>query len=171
MKLYEIPEKYEVLEKMYEEAIDDETGEIKELEFAQAQEYENILKELLSDKLDNMIKFIKNKESDINMIKEEEKRLKKRREGMEKRMEWLKGYILFNMQRLDFKKVESTFGTLSQRKSKSTIIDENIIPKDERYWSTKIENKFDKTKIKKLIESGEKIEGAYIQENISLAIK
>lgn len=171
MKLYEITQELEKIEAMYELAYDSETGEIKKLEFDEIQAMEEEMKNLLSNKADAIIKFVKNMDSDIAVLKEEEKRLKERREKLEKKKEWLKNYLMENMLKLGYTKVESTYGTLSTRKSKSTIINENIIDKDPRYWSVETKDKFDKNKIKKLIESGEEIAGAYIQENTSVVIK
>lgn len=171
MKLYEITQELETLEAMYELVYDEETGEVNELDFNELQAMEEEMKNLLSNKSDAIIKFVKNMDSDITVLKEEEKRLKERREKLEKKKEWLKNYLMENMLKLGYTKVESTYGTLSTRKSKSTIINENIIAKDPRYWSVETKDKFDKNKIKKLIESGEEIVGAYIQENISVVIK
>lgn len=171
MKLYEITEELEKLEAMYELTYDEETGELNELEFNEIQAMEEEMKNLLSNKSDSIIKYIKNLESDMNVLKEEEKRLKDRREKLEKKKEWLKTYLMENMLKLGYTKVESTYGTLSTRKSKSTVINEAIIPKDKRYWSVETKDKFDKNKIRKLIESGEKILGAYIQESTSVVIK
>lgn len=171
MKLYEITEELEKLEAMYELTYDEETGELNELEFNEIQAMEEEMKNLLSNKSDSIIKYIKNLESDMNVLKEEEKRLKDRREKLEKKKEWLKTYLMENMLKLGYTKVESTYGTLSTRKSKSTVINEAIIPKDKRYWSVETKDKFDKNKIRKLIESGEKIVGAYIQESTSVVIK
>lgn len=171
MKLYEITQELETLEAMYELVYDEETGEVNELDFNELQAMEEEMKNLLSNKSDAIIKFVKNMDSDITVLKEEEKRLKERREKLEKKKEWLKNYLMENMLKLGYAKVESTYGTLSTRKSKSTIINENIIAKDPRYWSVETKDKFDKNKIKKLIESGEEIVGAYIQENTSVVIK
>jgi hypothetical protein len=171
MKLYEITQELETLEAMYELVYDEETGEVNELDFNELQAMEEEMKNLLSNKSDAIIKFVKNMDSDITVLKEEEKRLKERREKLEKKKEWLKNYLMENMLKLGYTKVESTYGTLSTRKSKSTIINENIIAKDPRYWSVETKDKFDKNKIKKLIESGEEIVGAYIQENTSVVIK
>lgn len=171
MKLYEITQELETLEAMYELVYDEETGEVNELDFNELQAMEKEMKNLLSNKSDAIIKFVKNMDSDITVLKDEEKRLKERREKLEKKKEWLKNYLMENMLKLGYTKVESTYGTLSTRKSKSTIINENIIAKDPRYWSVETKDKFDKNKIKKLIESGEEIVGAYIQENTSVVIK
>lgn len=171
MKLYEITQELETLEAMYELVYDEETGEVNELDFNELQAMEEEMKNLLSNKSDAIIKFVKNMDSDITVLKEEEKRLKERREKLEKKKEWLKNYLMENMLKLGYTKVESTYGTLSTRKSKSTIINENIIAKDPRYWSVETKDKFDKNKIKKLIESGEEIVGAYIRENTSVVIR
>lgn len=171
MKLYEITEELQLLESMYELTYDEETGEVNELDFDELQAMEEEMKKLLSNKADAIIKFVKNIDSDVEVLKAEEKRLKERRERLEKKKEWMKNYLMENMLKLGYTKVETAYGTISTRKSKSTVVNEAIIPKDERYWSVETKDKFDKTKIKKLIESGEEILGAYIQENVSVVLK
>lgn len=171
MTLYEISDLKNQIDALYEKTFDEETGEIKKDEYEKVEAFEKALEKLFSEKIDGIIKYLRNIDTDIEVIKEEEKRLKQRRERLDKKKEWLKGYILLNMQKLGYKKIETPLGTLSQRKSKTTIVDENIIPKDERYWTVKLENKYDKKKIKELIESGEHIDGAFIRENVSLNIK
>lgn len=171
MKLYEHVEDVLLIDEMYELIYDEETGEIKKVDEEEWESMKEKAMELVLHKTDSIIKYIRNIDSDINVLKEEEKRLKARRESLEKKKEWLKKYIMENMQRLGYTKMTTSLGTLSQRKSKSTVINENIIPKDERYWSVKVEDKFDKKKIKELLESGEQIDGAMIQENVSLIIK
>lgn len=171
MTLYELTDDKLIIDELYNLTYDEETGEVRELDYKDVEAMDLKTQELISKKTDSLIKYIKNIDSDMAVLKEEEKRLKARRERLDKKKEWLKSYIMQNMQKLGYKKVESAFGTLSQRKSKSTIINESIIPRDERYWSVKTEDKFDKKKIKELIESGEHIDGAMIQENISLIVK
>lgn len=171
MKLYEITEELQLLDSMYELTYDEETGEVNELDFDELQAMEEEMKKLLSNKADAIIKFVKNIDSDVEVLKVEEKRLKERRERLEKKKEWMKNYLMENMLKLGYAKVETAYGTISTRKSKSTVVNEGIIPKDERYWSVETKDKFDKTKIKKLIESGEEILGAYIQENVSVILK
>lgn len=171
MKLYEITKELQEIDEMYKLTYDEETGELIEEQYDIVKAKEDKMKELLSEKADSIIKYIKNLDADIKSLKEEEERLAQLRKKIDKKKEWLKSYVMFNMSKLGYDKVETKYGTLSTRKSTSTIVDENVIPKDKRYWSVETTNKFDKNKIKKLLEEGEEIKGAYLQKNISLIVK
>lgn len=172
MKLYEITEDLMIIEELCESVIDEETGEIKdEQELEVVCDIEKELEDMLSKKSESIVKYIKNLESDVTSVKDEIKRLRNIQSQREKKIEWLKGYILQSMLQLGYKKIETPFGNISTRKSKSVILDESLLKKDERYWTQKIEDRFDKNTIKKLIQSGEEIDGAMIQENVSLNIK
>lgn len=170
MKLYEIPKEMQLIEDKYLEAID-ENGEIIPDKFEEVEKLEEDLKDILINKTASIIKYTQNIESDLDAISSEINRLKTIQSKRNKQLAWLKGYILKIMIELDCKKIETPLGNISTRKSKSVVINENIIPRDERYWKEKIEDSFDKKAIKKLIESGESIAGAMIQENISVNIK
>lgn len=171
MKLYEITNEALKLEEAYMQAIDEETGEIIPEKWEEIQEKDEELKKLFKEKTDSIVMYQQNLASDIAAIKAEEQRLAKRRKTLEKKLEWLKSYLLTNMLLNGYKKLETPHGVISTTKSKSVIIDKDIIPKDERYYSTVIEEKFDKNVLKKLLKEGEKIEGVYIQENINLNVK
>ena len=170
MKLYEIPKEMQLIEDKYLEAID-ENGEIIADKFEEVEKLEEEIKNILINKSASIIKYIMNIESDLDAISSEINRLKAMQTRRNKQLAWLKGYILKTMIELDCKKIETPLGNISTRKSKSVVINENIIPRDERYWKEKIEDSFDKKAIKKLIESGEVIAGAMIQENMSVNIK
>ena len=171
MKLYEITKELQEIEEMYNLTYNEETGELIEEQYDIVKAKEDKMKELLSQKSDSIIKYIKNLDSDIKSLKEEEDRLSKLRKKIEKKKEWLKSYVMFNMSKLGYNRIETKYGIMFTKKTTSTIVDENVIPKDTRYWSTEITNKFDKNKIKKLLEEGEEIKGAYLQENTSLTVK
>lgn len=158
----------ELLENGFNAAcIDTETGEIDEIK---ASEYLEALQIERGVKIENIALYIKNLLSEVIAIKEEEKALKARREAKERKAERLKEYlksslITFNEPSFETAKVALTFRT-----SKSVII-ENLENLDKTYIKEKVEYSADKTAIKKAIESGLTINGAYIQENKNLNIK
>ena len=67
-------------------------------------------------------------------------------------------------------KIKTDLATFSTRKSKSTQID-NIEQVPSEFITVKQTFQPDKTAIKKAIESGKKVAGASIIENVSLQIK
>src|SRR4030042_5817606 len=106
MKLYEIQKSIEDIL----ESVDEETGEIPENLCEKLALYEG-------DKLvkvENTVHFMKNLESDIEAIKNEETRLNNLRKSRERRLEWIKKYLLDNLHGETFK--EATW-QISYRKS------------------------------------------------------
>ena len=171
MKLYEISDEIKLLEDTYMEAIDEETGEIIAEKWNDIQCREEELRDLFKSKTENIVKYYQNIQSDIAILKSEEERLNKRRKTLEKKIEWLKKYLLDNMVINGYTKLNTPYGNISTRKSNQVHIDTELIPKDERYYKTTIVEKYDKNEIKKLIKNGEDIKGVIIEENISINVK
>lgn len=115
------------------------------------------------------VEVIKQRESFNARIDEEIKRLQAIKKANDNLVLRLKNNLLnaVNM----FGNFEAGFLKLSTRKSKSVevTIDTNDLPKE--FKSIKVTEAPDKTAIKKAIESGQKVEGCRIVENINLAIK
>lgn len=168
MKLYEIGEELKVLEDLFNMSIDEETGELKEADILEEMDRE--IKEKLTDKCENILKLIKNKEAEISTLKNEEERLKKLRKFKENRLENLKEYIKNQMIFMESKKIETTLGNFSLRNSESVEI-ENIDELGEEFLKVKIEKTADKTEIKKAIKNGENVAGAKLVSNVNLIIK
>lgn len=168
MKLYELTKEVQNLEDLYLMAIDEETGEVKDTEILE--QLENELNNQLSEKGAGIIKVLRNSESMIEALKNEEDRLKKIRKTMENKKENFKKYILTNMLRAGIKKIETELGSMTLRNSDAIeVFDEALI--DEKFINIKIEKKADKTAIKKAIKDGEEIQGARLINNVSLIVK
>ena len=114
MKLYEITE----LEK--------------KMEIEEDEEIKNTLQEMvkmeLQEKAANIVKVIKNKESDIEAIDIEIKRLQAIKKQQESKMQQFKEYVLYNMQEMNLDKVQTPLGNISIRKSTAIQIDESKLP-------------------------------------------
>ena len=171
MTLFEISKEFEKLEEKILLSINDGTGEIENAELID--EIEKELEEMLSNKSENIIRYIRAKELSIKATDEEIERLKKYKKSSEKHLDSFKNYVLMNMYKMGKTNLETNIGKISISKSVKTIVNEAIIKKDPRYYraETKVEHKFDKNVIRKLINNGEKIDGAFIEESSSIKIK
>lgn len=169
LKLYEIVQEMERFEELYDSLINEETGEIESSDTLQILEDEMI--EILTKKSEGIVKYIVNVEAEIKAIKAEEERQKKRRVAFEKKLENFKKYVMINMLKMNTSKIETTFGNINLRKSKQVIVNENICAHDERYWTQEVTDKFDKKKLKELIEKGESIAGVIVVENATVSVK
>lgn len=131
------------------------------------------LTELLQQKSQNLIGYIRNIELTIEAMKNEEKRISEQRKVLESRLTKFKEYVKECMEQNGFTKIETQLGALSIAKNPISveIYDEAQIP--DEYKTKVIEIKVDKTAIKKTLkETGEIIPGTRIIDNkTSLRIK
>ena len=124
------------------------------------------LTELLQQKSQNLIGYIRNIELTIEAMKNEEKRISEQRKVLESRLTKFKEYVKECMEQNGFTKIETQLGALSIVKNPISveIYDEAQIP--DEYKTKVIEIKVDKTAIKKALkETGEIIPGTRIINN------
>ncbi|GLI57787.1 hypothetical protein PM10SUCC1_33010 [Propionigenium maris DSM 9537] len=134
------------------------------------QETMKVLKEELSHKSSNIIKYLTNLDGEVSTLKSEIDRLTKVKKVRERKIANLKSYLITTMQSLEKKKVETELGTYGLRKSIALkVLDINKIP--EKYLREKREVTVDKRELSNFIKAGHIIEGATLVENYSLQIK
>lgn len=133
---------------------------------------QNALKECQGDieeKVDNIIKLIKNTESDIEGYKAEEKRLNARRKSLENTVTSLKNYLDSSLKGLGLKEVKTTLFTCKFQKSKASVDIENLEDIPSGY--IKIKKEADKIALYTALKMGEEIPGAKLVQNETLKIK
>jgi hypothetical protein len=119
MKLYEIAEQYRVALDMLSDPE----------KFDQLKDTLDFLDENLKDKADAVLKHRQNLLADAAALKAEEKRLKARREQIEREAEGSAKLIDYIMRKNSFKKLEAGSFKVSYRKSTSLeVIDVNEVP-------------------------------------------
>lgn len=120
-----------------------------------------------SEKIENCIKIIRNKNARVKAYKAEIERLKKMKTSEEKAIEEIEKRISEAMQLTKHDKLETTLFKVGFRKSKAVIVDETKLPK--KYMKAKWSP--DKETIKELLKNGATIQGAHIEERSNLTIK
>jgi len=155
MKLYEIDEKILSL-------VDEETGEIADLEALEALEMER------DAKISNIGCWIKDLKAEAEAIKAEKQNLEKRQKVAENKAEQLKGFLT---RYLNGAKYKDARVSISYRSSVSTEVDEaldlNKLP--EEFKKVKVEA--NKTAIKEALQAGEVIEGCRLVEKTNIQIR
>lgn len=149
------------------ECVDEETGEI---DAERASEYLEALQLERGEKVENIALYIKSLDSEAAAIKAEEKNLQARRTAKERKAERLREYLKTSMLALNEPKFETARVALSFRTSKQVVVSD-MEKLDKAYIKEKVEYSADKTAIKKAIESGATVNGAYIEEKQNLNIK
>ena len=128
------------------------------------------LKEELKGKSSDLIKYIRNLELEIMVVKLEIERLEDLKKGKEKKIKSIKSYIKRILLDLDKKKVETELGNVSLRKTTSVeITDISKIPKE--YLVVKEEVTPSKKLIGDSLKKNILIDGAVLKEDYSILIK
>lgn len=155
MKLYEIAEAYSAL------------AGAEDLE--EQKKYLEMLEGEFEQKAENITYILKDYETDIQILRDEEKRLAAKRKSIEARRDRLKDYLYSNMKHTGLKKLKAgTFDLRIQKNPKAVVIyDESKLTGD----FIKIKKEIDKQKIKQAIEAGELVEGAELVQGEGLRIK
>ena len=143
--------------------VDPETGEILDLEWL------NKLQMDRSRKIENILLWIKNLESDAEQIKAEEKALADRRKAAEKKAESLRGYISDVLQG---EKFSSPKVAVTWRKSEAVIVDDvEMMEELSDDYLIYDDPKPDKTKIKAALKDGVRIPGCHLEKRNNMVIR
>ena len=107
---------------------------------------QNALKECKGDieeKVDNIVKLIRNTESDIEGYKAEEKRLNARRKSLENTVTSLKNYLDSNLKALNLREVKTKLFSCKYQKSKASVevLDQEVIPREFIVTEEKVEDR------------------------------
>lgn len=117
----------------------------------------------------NCAKFIKSEELNIVSIDSEIKRLQALKKSKESKIDYLKSRLSNAMQAFNFTKFDLGIFNLSFRKSESVeVLDVNLLPDEFKRVKTTVEA--DKIGLKKAINEGRQIAGAFISEKLSLKV-
>lgn len=154
MRLYEI-------EQAIMDCIDEETGEIIDLETLNSLQMEREMK------LEHVGLYVKNLRAEASAIDAEIKALKKRKESCDKLADGYAGWLTAVLAGEKFK---TSRLAVSFRKSVAVVIAKDAeLP--ERYTRVKKVVEPDKNAIKEALQFGAKIHGCSLQENLNIQIK
>lgn len=162
MTLFEIDARLNNCFIIDENVVDVETGEIFD------KDYLDQLEMMKEEKIENIAKWIKNLDSDIEQLKKQKDAFAARQKSAENKRDSLKNYLstFLNYQRWDAKDKSVS---VSFRKSEAVkIVDESVIPKK---WFIKQEPKLDKAGIKAALKLNTKVRGAELETKQNIQIK
>lgn len=128
------------------------------------------IEDAIENKAENIAKLIRNLESDVSAYKEEEDRLKTKRQAAENKVKWLKTYLEDNMKLTGKTKFKSGMFNFSIQKNPASvnITDEKIIPED---FLIPQPPKVDKTSLKEILKRGIEVPGAELKQTEGLRIR
>ena len=144
--------------------------ELPEGEQELAMEYLDQLGELEAEKVDAIGYAMRKRKAEIEFLKDEETRIKNRRQAMENRLEWFRAFLKDTMTNNGVRNIKGMKTTMYLMKSESVDIYHSAeLP--EKFVVTKIEHQPDRAKIKEAIKNGSTVPGAQLQERTSLVVK
>ena len=128
------------------------------------------IEDAIENKAENIAKLIRNHEADVSAYKEEEDRLKTKRQAMENKVKWLKTYLEDNMKLTGKTKFKSGMFNFSIQKNPVSvnITDERIIPEE---FLIQQPPKVDKTSLKEALKNGIEVPGAELKQTEGLRIR
>ena len=128
------------------------------------------IEDAIENKAENIAKLIRNLESDVTAYKEEEDRLKTKRQATENKVKWLKTYLEDNMKLTGKTKFKSGMFNFSIQKNPASvnITDEKAIPEE---FLIQQPPKVDKTSLKDILKRGIEVPGAELKQTEGLRIR
>jgi hypothetical protein len=104
----------------------------------------------------------------IEAMKAEEKRIATQRKALENGNKSLESAFAYVLKNMGDKEVITRYGVMKVRKNPPAVVIDDIAKIPTQYQHQKIEITIDKTAIKKAIQSGEKVNGAHIEQGEKL---
>lgn len=128
------------------------------------------IEDTIESKAENIAKLVRNLESDVSAYKEEEDRLKTKRQATENKVKWLKTYLEDNMKLTGKTKFKSGMFNFSIQKNPASvnITDEKAIPEE---FLIQQPPKVDKTSLKEILKRGIEVPGAELKQTEGLRIR
>jgi chromosome segregation ATPase len=124
MNLYELADAFQTIQR----TLDDPESDEAEIESAMTLVDET--KGELDSKVDAICRILRGISGDIDKLKQEEARLRKRRQALENRETRLREWLRGTMSVLDIQKIKTRLFTVSlaQAKPKLVVVDESLVP-------------------------------------------
>ena len=152
INILELCENPEITPEMLEEALQSMEGE-------------------LTEKLENIVAFIRSLEGDVTVIDNEVARLQARKKTINNKISSLKDYMENCLRMLELRKVKTSLNTISIQKNPPSIeiLDETLIP--EEFKSVETVTKIDKKALLKAVKETGEIAGVSLKTSEGLRIR
>ena len=124
-----------------------------------------------NEKIENIIKYIKNLEAEAEALEKESKRLNDKKFKTLKKVDNLKNYLKDFTNTLDNKKYHTGIFNISIRKNAASVVIDNEFLVPDEFCKTEVIRKVDKVALKEKLKAGEVIEGVKLQQTESIIIK
>jgi len=119
----------------------------------------------------NIGSFICNMDANVTLLKEHESKIKVKRLAMQKRIDWLKNYLLTNMQSAGINEISCSLFTIKPCKNPPSVLIDNEDQVPDKYKSEITTVRIDKKLIAIDLKDGHDISGVHSHQGFSLNIK
>ncbi|MCX7166599.1 MAG: siphovirus Gp157 family protein [Rhodocyclales bacterium] len=125
----------------------------------------------LESKSWNVAALIQQFDGDVSLIKDAEQRMASRRRTLERRVDWLRGYLLVQLLRVGIHEIDSPEFVIRVRDNPPKVIldDETLVPCT--YRREEIVLSIRKDEIRKTLLDGQAVPGAHLEREKRLVIK
>lgn len=129
------------------------------------------VEEAFEQKVENIAKLIRSKETELLAVNDELKRLSDRKKRLDKEVEWLSSYVHHELERTGMYEVKSSLFNIRLRNNPPSVnvINETELPMD--YIKVEEVRKVDKRAILEQLKNGVSIPGVELVRKRSLSIK
>lgn len=141
-----------------------------DLDEQQAAELLETMQGSIQDKAKNVAMVIRNMETTAEAIELAEKEMAARRKSIERKIDWMKNYLLENMERTGITKIESPYFVIALRDNPESLIVETDADIPAEYWKPQ-QPTLDKAGLKKDIQLGVIVPGCRLERKKSVRIK
>ncbi len=162
LRLYEIADEYKFL---LDNLVNEETGEINEAVMNRLNE----LDKPLQDKCINTVRAMKGLEAEYKAIEAERKAMQARERVLKAQIDWIKEYLLTNMEKSEIKEISCPQFIVKLRKNPCSVDiynEEAILSKYQKISIT-----YDKSAIAEDLKAGIEVPGAKLIRTNSISIK
>lgn len=129
------------------------------------------LQKPIEEKAANVAAYFLNLESEAAAVKEAEKRMKRRRETLERSAQRLRGYLQMNMERLNIPEIKTAEFLVRLRANPPKVIIDNDAAVPKEYKVPVISERIDKIFIKEVIQGGSHVPGTRLEQANRLEIR
>ena len=126
------------------------------------------LEESKVEKCGNAICYLNMLKHGIEDMKDEEKRIATMRKSLESRAKNLESAFAYVLKNMGDKEVITKYGVMKVRKNPPSVVIDDVAKIPTEFQKQKIDVTIDKVALKKAIQSGEKVDGAHIEQGEKL---
>ena len=126
------------------------------------------LEDELQEKGENCIKYLGSIQDNIDIAKANKKKLDEYIKSLENRKKRVEKACIYALDTLQVKSIMTGWGEMKIKKNPPSVVIDDLSKVPTKFQHQKIEVTIDKTAIKKAIQSGEKVDGAHIEQGEKL---